>query len=134
MTGSRARIGAWGTCIGIAGLAALGACEEVNDAPAIEGRTQALTADNRNVWTNCNNNNRTCGALYETILGPSTVNPTEFGKVFERAVDDEIYAQPLWLANVPTSSGTRNVVYVATTAGTVYAFDADDPSNPSLTS
>jgi hypothetical protein len=71
---------------------------------------------------------RTGQNLTETILNPSTIGPATFGKLFARAVDDEVHAQPLYLAKVPVpGSGTRNVLYAATIANTVYAFDADDP-------
>src|SRR5262249_8362546 len=51
-----------------------------------------------------------------------------FGKIFTRAVDDQVYAQPLYVPKVTGPFGVRNVLYVATASGTVYAFDADDPS------
>ena len=65
----------------------------------------------------------------ETVLTTSNVNVSEFGKLFERTVDDEIYAQPLYVegVNIP-GVGVRNVVYVATNNDSVYAFDADDPT------
>src|SRR5205823_9483655 len=46
-----------------------------------------------------------------------------------RVVDDEIYAQPLYVdgVNIP-GVGVRNVVYVATNNDSVYAFDADNPA------
>src|SRR4029079_4426608 len=54
-----------------------------------------------------------------------------FGKLFTRAVDDEVYAQPLLVQNVTIPGvGVRNVLYVATVNNTMYAFDADNPSAP----
>ena len=46
--------------------------------------------------------------------------------MFTRAVDDQIYAQPLvkLQINMP-GKGVKNVVYVATVNNSVYAFDAD---------
>src|SRR4030081_1407678 len=65
----------------------------------------------------------------ETVLTTTNVNVSQFGKIFERAVDDEIYAQPLYVEGVSMPGlGIRNVVYVATNNDSVYAFDADDPS------
>jgi hypothetical protein len=60
--------------------------------------------------------------------GPTTVNSTNFGKLFSCTVDAAVYAQPLWVAKVAnvSSGGTHNVVYVATQHNTVYAFDADN--------
>jgi hypothetical protein len=40
-------------------------------------------------------------------------------------VDADVYAQPLYLSNVPIGGGTHNVVYVASENDTVYAIDAD---------
>jgi hypothetical protein len=51
-----------------------------------------------------------------------------FGKLFEREVDGDIYAQPLLKTNVLIpGAGMRNVVYVATAKNSLYAFDADSP-------
>jgi len=82
-----------------------------------------------NVVTQHNDAARTGANLAEVVLTTTNVNVSQFGKLFERAVDDEIYAQPLYLhgVNVP-GVGVRNVVYVATNNDSVYAFDADDPA------
>ena len=88
-----------------------------------------LLSGQANVTTQHNDAARTGANLAEVVLTTTNVNVSEFGKLFERAVDDEIYAQPLYVAgvNVP-GVGVRNVVYVATNNDSVYAFDADDPA------
>jgi hypothetical protein len=62
----------------------------------------------------------------ETILNTSNVKVNTFGKLFSRAVDGQIYAQPLYVPNVNIpGQGVHNVVYIATMNDSVYAFDAD---------
>ncbi len=63
--------------------------------------------------------------LRETILRPGNVNTAQFGKLFEREVDDSVYAEPLILAGLDLGDGPRNILIVATMNNTVYAFDAD---------
>lgn len=72
-----------------------------------------------------NDNMRTGQNLSETILTPSTVNSTNFGKKCSFRVDGQVYAQPLYVPSVSIAGGTHNVAYVATEHDTVYAFDAD---------
>lgn len=74
------------------------------------------------------NYERTGANLQEWILHPSNVNPANFGKLFSRNVDASVYALPLVVPNVNIAGARRNVLFVATMANTVYAFDADDPA------
>jgi hypothetical protein len=73
-----------------------------------------------------NDNARSGQNLSETILNPSNVNATQFGKLFSRAVDGFVYAQPLYLSSVTINGESHNVLYVATEHDSVYAFDADN--------
>ena len=64
--------------------------------------------------------------LNEKVLTPALVNETTFGKLGEFVVDGLVDAQPLYLSNVTIPTvGPRNVLYVATEHGSVFAFDAD---------
>ena len=78
------------------------------------------------VTTYHNDTARTGQNLTETILTPSNVNSSSFGKLFVINVDGRVDAQPLYVAQVSIpSQGTHNVLYVATEHGSVYGFDAD---------
>ena len=83
------------------------------------------TAGQVSVTTYQYNNQRTGVNGNETILTPSNVNATNFGKLFFQAVDGDIYAEPLYVPNVTINGAIHNVVYVATENDSVYAFDAD---------
>lgn len=80
------------------------------------------------VLTNRYDVSRTGANLRETVLMVQNVCHERFGKIFEREVDGDIYAQPLIKTNVTIPKvGVRDVVYVATVNNSLYAFDADSP-------
>ena len=78
------------------------------------------------VLTQHNDNTRAGLNNQETALTPANVNSASFGKLFELAVDDQTYSQPLVVGNLTIGSKTRNVVFIATVNNSVYAFDADN--------
>jgi hypothetical protein len=78
------------------------------------------------VLTQHNDNTRAGYNTRETKLTTSNVNARQFGKAFSLTVDDQIYAQPLVVANVLMNKSLRNVVYIATVNNSVYAYDGDN--------
>jgi hypothetical protein len=81
------------------------------------------------VWTGHYDNFRTGANTHETVLNPYNVNAAHFGRLASVPVSGCVFAQPLYVPNVPTTGGGhRNLLIVATTANMVYAYDADDYS------
>jgi PQQ-like domain len=78
------------------------------------------------------NNGRTSANTNETILSPTSVSNTTFGKLATMPVDGYIAGHPLYLPNVTIAGGVHNVVYVATMHDSVYAFDADSANTTPL--
>jgi hypothetical protein len=90
---------------------------------ALAGQVSASVA----VLTHHNDNARTGANLAESLLTTKNVNTNQFGLLYTRPVDDQIYAEPLLMTNVTIQGkGTHNLVIVSTVNDSVYAFDADD--------
>ncbi len=76
--------------------------------------------------TSRGDNTRSGANTNETLLAPSNVGKSSFGKLFSFPVDYVVMAQPLYVPNVNIpGQGIHNVVYVVTQADSVYAIDAD---------
>jgi hypothetical protein len=60
-------------------------------------------------------------ALTPTLVGTSGA----FGKLWGCTLDGEMYAQPLYVANLAINGGMHNVIVLATEHDSVYAIDAD---------
>src|SRR5689334_19346016 len=74
-------------------------------------------------------NARTGANASETTLTPRNVNARQFGKLFTLKVDGDVYAQPLYLPKLDTAGrGVHDIVFIATEADSVYAFDASGQS------
>src|SRR2546423_3045531 len=78
-------------------------------------------------------NGRSGQNLNETSLTLANVNSTQFGKKGEFTVDGKVDAQPLYLSQVTIGGQKKNVLYIATEHGSVYAFDADSISGTTST-
>lgn len=61
----------------------------------------------------------------ETILTPSNVNSTSFGKLALFSVDAKVDAQPLYVNKQNIAGNLNNTLYVVTEAASVYALNAD---------
>jgi hypothetical protein len=60
------------------------------------------------------------------VLKPGNVDAADFGMLFKRVVDDQLYTQPLLATGISVGGGTRDLVYVTTVNDSVYSFDAND--------
>jgi len=81
-----------------------------------------------NVLTQHNDRERTGANLHETVLTHENVNVKQFGMLFKRVVDDQVYGQPLYVSHVKVGGGFHDVVYITTVNNSVYAFDANEAS------
>ena len=81
--------------------------------------------------TSHGNNARTGANTNEVVLTPGNIDKNNFGRLFSYPLDYQSLAQPLYVPNVNIpGKGSHNVVYVATMADTVYAFDAESNTGP----
>src|ERR1700746_3718171 len=98
------------------------------------GPNSAPTPSSIDVATYHYDNMRSGQNTHETILTTANMNPAKFGKLGAFIVDGKVDAQPLYLSNVSIpGQGMRNVLYVATEHGSVFAFDADSISRNTTT-
>ncbi len=84
------------------------------------------------VLTSQYDNARTGAIVTEKTLTPANVNARQFGKILTFSVDGDVYAQPLFVPQVPIpGKGTHDVIFIATEHNSVYAFDAaGQPATP----
>ncbi|MGD0930423.1 MAG: hypothetical protein ABR902_07220 [Candidatus Korobacteraceae bacterium] len=61
----------------------------------------------------------------ETILTPSNVTVSQFGRKMVFPVQGYVYAQPLYVPNLTIGGTSHNVVFVATEHDQMYAFDVN---------
>jgi outer membrane protein assembly factor BamB len=96
-------------------------------------RPMAAASPPVGIYTYHGDNMRTGWNSHETVLTQANVSTRQFGHLWERAVDGQIYAQPLYVPDMKINgTDTRNVVFVATEHNSVYAFDADGGSDAPL--
>jgi hypothetical protein len=73
---------------------------------------------------------RTSSNPFETILNPSNVNVSSFGKRFSLNVDGYVYAQPLYVPASAVPGLGHDTLVVATMHNSLYVFDADLGGSP----
>ena len=83
----------------------------------------ALLGAQTNVLTARNDISRDGWNSKETVLNQNNVNRATFGKICSAVVDGQLFAQPLVV-----SKGGKNIVYVGTMNGSVYAIDGGNCS------
>lgn len=71
-------------------------------------------------------NSRSGANTHESILTPSNVNVSRFGKLAVFSVQGFVYAQPLYVPNLVISGTAHNTLFVATEHDQVYAFDVNN--------
>lgn len=81
------------------------------------------------VLTQHNDSQRTGATLTEHRLTPAALRSGNFERLFDWAVDGQIYGQPLYVAAVPYGGRTIDMVIVTTMANSVYAFEAPRPDS-----
>jgi hypothetical protein len=79
------------------------------------------------IYTRHTDNARTGANLQEYALTPTLVATRgSFGKVWSCTnLDGQMYAQPLYVANLSINGGVHNVIFLATEHDSIYAIDAD---------
>jgi hypothetical protein len=86
----------------------------------------SVLAGSGDVATQRVDNARTGAVLTETVLTPASV-PGHLERVYERRIDGQTLANPLYVEGVQVASGARkNLFFMATATNCVYAFDLAD--------
>lgn len=93
--------------------------------PTQGGSATVAVTDLPGIYTYHDDLARTGQNLQEYALTPASVSSGDFGRIFSCPVDGDVYAQPLYVANLTIGGGVHNVVFIATQHDSVYAFDAD---------
>src|SRR2546421_9046731 len=128
-----------GLCQVVTGVVFLAGCSSTSSPPASNGGKDAAAdvavgmapgalpgpARGAGILTRGYNLQRTGTNLEETFLTPALVASPSFGKLYCDPVDDEIYAQLLYVPGLDFGAkGKHDAVYALTVNADVYAFDA----------
>jgi immunoglobulin I-set domain protein len=85
--------------------------------------TPVTPANGIDVVTYKYDTSRTGQNINESILTTSNVNPSTFGLLRFVTTDGKVDAQPLYLSQLQINGAPRNVLFIATEHGSVYAID-----------
>jgi hypothetical protein len=88
-------------------------------------RLTVVAMQSADVLTYHNDNARSGLNPAESLLTPANVSAAGFGLLRVLPADGLVDAQPLVVSAIAVAGKTRNVLYVATEHGSLYAFDAD---------
>ena len=93
----------------------------------------STAAAQSSVVTYHNDNGRTGSYPAEILLSPQNVQAGMFGKRYALPLNGAVYAQPLYLSRVNVAGkGYRDVLFVATSHDSLYAFDANYQSSSNM--
>ncbi|MGA8541412.1 MAG: hypothetical protein WB566_18055 [Terriglobales bacterium] len=107
----------------------------VADTTKTASATVTVTNSNNttgSVLTYHNDDARDGAFSQETILMPSNVSSSTFGKLVSYPLDGQAYAQPLFVSQLNINGASHDVVFVATENNSVYAFDANGSPSTAL--
>src|SRR4051812_17171130 len=90
------------------------------------GSPTGVAAPETAISTNLYDNTRSAATPNEKTLNTSNVKAGKFGLLFSRTIEGFVYGHVLYAPAVMINGAKHNVIYVATQANKVYAFDADD--------
>ncbi len=94
--------------------------------PTKSGASGVAVTSLAGIYTRHTNAARTGLNSQEYALTPGVISSSgNFGKLFQCPVDEALYAQPLYVANLAIAGAMHNVVFLATENDSVYAMDAD---------
>jgi outer membrane protein assembly factor BamB len=112
-------------CLLVPNLAVRARAMDVGSVIALPMEPYVIPAPDQNVLMQHNDKYRTGAYLNERVLTPNAVATRGLQLSYVRPVDGAINAQLLYTPSLPIGPRAVDVVFVATTNGTVYAYDAN---------
>jgi hypothetical protein len=105
------------------------ACSDSNSGDGTTSNPAVTPGPETAIVTNLYDNTRSGATSAEKVLNATNVAAkNKFGLLFSRKVDGFVYGHVLYVPGLTINNAKHNVVFTATQANMVYAFDADDPA------